>query len=113
MKVYDVKTRVDVSGEYILGSEDTGSHACYLIYGAMGPREKGRSLKPGTGHEEIILAARGDFLVTGHLQGTLREGQAIHLVGDETCWLENTGDDEGLYIISGGHSDGHSHGHQH
>ena len=37
MKIFDVRTQVDDSGEYILGVEDTGSHACYLIYGTMKP----------------------------------------------------------------------------
>ena len=108
MKTFEVRARVADSGEYILGAEDTGSHACYLIYGRMKPREKGRLLKPGAGHEELILAAKGDFVVSGHMSGELKEGHAIHLQGEETCWLENAADDEGLYIISGGHSD---HGH--
>ena len=73
MKIFDVRTRVDDSGEYILGLEDTGSHACYLIYGTMKPGEKGRLLKPGGGHEELILAARGNFLVSGHIEGELKE----------------------------------------
>ena len=109
MKAFDVRTRVGDSGEYILGAEDTGSHACYLIYGKMLPREKGRLLKPGQGHEELILAVRGDFVVSGHMSGELREGQAIHLRGEETCWLENATDEEGLYIISGGHSGSDHH----
>lgn len=108
MKIFEVGTRVGDAGECVLGAEDTGSHACYLIYGKMTPREKGRTLKPGAGHEEMILAVKGDFLVSGHVQGRLNEGQAIHLQGEEICWLENVTDKEGVYIISGGHS---KHGH--
>ncbi len=109
MKVFDVRAGVGESGEYILGAEDTGSHACYLIYGTMGPHEKERLLKPGKGHEELILAVKGDFMVTGHAQGTLEEGRAIHLKGDETCRLENSTDEAATYIISGGHSGGDHH----
>jgi hypothetical protein len=109
MKAFEVRTRVDDSGECILGMEDTGSHACYLIYGKMKPREKGRLLKPGQGHEELILAAKGDFLVSGHMSGDLKEGQAIHLKGEETCELENVTDEEALYVVSGGHSESGHH----
>lgn len=109
MKIFDVKTRVGESGEYILGVQDTGSHACYLIYGKMRAGEKGRVLKPGKGHEELILAAKGDFLVSGYMEGELKQGQAIHLQGDETCWLENAMAEEALYVISGGHSDAGHH----
>ena len=109
MKAYEVKTRVDDSGEYILGAEDTCSHACYLIYGTMKPREKERVLKPGRGHEELVLAVRGDFLVSGHMEGTLRQGMAIHLKDDETCLLKNTTNETAVYIISGGHSGGGHH----
>jgi hypothetical protein len=104
MKVFDVRARLGDSGETILGVEDTGSHACYLIYGVMKPGEKGRMLKPGRGHEELILAAKGDFLVSGHMRGELKQGHAIHLKGEATCWLENATGEEGLYVVSGGHS---------
>lgn len=109
MTVFDVKGKVGDSGEYILGSEDTGSHACYLIYGAMKPSEKGRELKPGRGHEELFLAVRSDFILTGHFSGTIKEGQAVHLKGEETCWVENAADVEGIYVISGGHSEAGHH----
>ena len=109
MRTFDVKTRVDDTGEYILGAEDTGSHACYLIYGTMKPHEKERVLKPGRGHEELILAVQGNFLVTGHMQGELQQGTAIHLKDDETCLLENATNQTSIYIISGGHSGGEHH----
>lgn len=109
MQVFDVRARVGDSGEYILGAEDTGSHACYLIYGVMRPHEKKRLLKPGRGHEELILAVKGDFVVTGHMQGTLKEGAAIHLAGDQACWLENATSKAATYIISGGHSSSGHH----
>jgi hypothetical protein len=109
MRIFDVRRNVNDSGEYILGSEQTGSHACYLIYGTMKPGETGRKLEPGKGHEELFLAVSGDLVATGHFTGTIKEGQAVHLKGDETCQLQNDSNMEATYIISGGHSDGGHH----
>jgi hypothetical protein len=108
MKIFEVTEKVQDSGEYILGSRETGSHACYLVYGALKPGEKGRELRPGHGHEEIVLALKGDLRLTGHHLGTLKEGQALHLTGEESVFVENTGNAQALYVIAGGHS---SHGH--
>jgi hypothetical protein len=98
------------SGEYILGADDTGSHACYVIYGVLKPGERKRELKPGNGHEEIVLAMSNDLQCSGHFSGTLKQGQAIHLKGDETVFVENRGRGNAVYVICGGHSDG---GHDH
>ena len=95
----------EAGGEYVLGLKDLGTHACYLIYGVMQPHAKGRKLKPGKGHEELILAVKGDFSVSGDAWGVLREGEAIHLKDDETCMLENNSGEEGIYVISGGHAE--------
>lgn len=108
MKLFEVAEKVPDSGEYILGSRETGSHACYLVYGALRPGEKGRELRPGHGHEEIVLAPIGDLRLTGHHTGTLKQGQALHLRGKQSVFVENTGDSQALYVIAGGHS---SHGH--
>ena len=74
MKIFEVISRVGESGETVLGAEDTGSHACYLIYGLMKGRERNRRLKPGKGHEEMILAIQGDFRFSGQAEGTLKPG---------------------------------------
>jgi len=108
MKLFEVMEKVQGSGEYILGSRETGSHACYLVYGVLKPGEKGRELRPGDGHEEIILALFGDLKLTGHHIGTLKQGQALHLRGEESVFVENTGNSQAFYVIAGGHS---SHGH--
>ena len=97
-------------GEYVFGAADTGSHACYMIYGTMKPGEKGREIRPGKGHEEMVLAALGSFSVSGDVAGVLEEGSAFHLAGEQTCHLENRGENDAVYIIAGGHSD---RGHQH
>jgi hypothetical protein len=108
MKIFEVTGRVNESGEFILGSRETGSHACYMIYGVLKPEEKGRELKPGQGHEEIVLALIGSLKLTGHYTGTLKQGQAIHLTGEESVFVENMSNAQALYVVAGGHS-GHGH----
>ena len=109
MNTFDVASRVSQSGEYILGAEQTGSHACYLIYGVLKAGERGRELKPGRGHEEIVLVLRGDLSSRGHYTGILKQGQALHLRDEESCLLDNTGDNESVYVIAGGHTEGGHH----
>ncbi len=97
-------------GEYVFGAADTGSHACYMIYGILQAGEKDREIKPGKGHEEIITSLGGSLKLTGHHNCILEEGEAIHLADEQTCLLENTGNCEIFYIIAGGHSSrGHGH----
>ena len=107
MKIIDLKQKVlkAEKREYVLGADDTGSHACYMIYGILEPNEKGRQLKPGAGHEEIILAMKGNIKISGYRSGILKEGLAFHIAGDNTCYLENNGDSEAVYIIAGGHAE--------
>jgi hypothetical protein len=110
MRIFEVKGALKGPGEYILGAKQTGSHACYLIWGVLGPGEQGRALEPGEGHEELLLALKGALEVSGHFEGLLQEGQALHLKGSERCWLGNpSGTEEALYVIAGGHSQGHGH----
>ena len=104
MKLFEVAERVKDSGEYILGARETGSHACYLVYGVLKPGEQGRELRPGHGHEELVLALTGDLRLTGHYSGTLKQGQALHLAGEESVFVENPGTSQALYVIAGGHS---------
>ena len=110
MKTYDVFGKTGDSGEHILGSRETGSHACYLIHGVLKPGEKGRELSPGKGHEELVLVIAGDLQLSGHYTGTLRQGQAVHLQGEQSCHAANPGTLNVIYVISGGHSESeHSH----
>jgi len=109
MEIFEVFSRIETSGEYILGAEATGSHACYLIYGRLQGREKGRRLQPGKGHEELILALKGNLNLSGFSAGTLPEGQAVHLRGEETLWLENPSAEPAVYVIAGGHAAGGNH----
>jgi hypothetical protein len=111
MKTFDLKNKATQSerGESLLGFRETGSHACYMIYGTIKAKEKGRRVKPGAGHEEIILAAKEDLEVTGFCSGTLKEGLAFFIQGDQECFLENRGESDAAYIVAGGHSEADSH----
>lgn len=111
MKIFALKNKAQISesGENILGFKETSSHACYMIYGILKPKEMGREVKPGRGHEEIILAVKGDIEVSGYYFGTLKEGCAFHIKGDSECFLENRGSVDAIYIIAGGHSESGHH----
>ncbi len=109
MKVFNVMEKVKDGSEYILGYDETGSHACYMIYGVIAPGEKDRLLKPGKGHEEILLVLEGEFRLYGDCDVILKKGQAIHVDGEHVCFIENIGDTEGVYVIAGGHSTGGHH----
>lgn len=111
MKIFEMKNKAlnSEAGEYILGFQDTGSHACYMIYGILKPNEKGRVVKPGRGHEEIVLAIKGELGVTGYYSGSLKEGSAFHIKGAHECFLENKGTSDAIYIIAGGHPEGDHH----
>jgi len=102
----DIKAfRLNVSsGEEIVGYEKTGSHACYMIYGVLEPKEKGRVICPGKGHEEIVLCIKGEMRISGDYDGLLKEGYAFHIKGEERCLVENPSDETAIYVIAGGHS---------
>ena len=110
MRIFEVRSKArQEGGEFVLGLKDTGTHACYMIYGTLKPGGRGRLIKPGAGHEELVLAMRGDLGVSGKLSGTLKEGTSFHIAGDDECFLENLSSDEAIYIVAGGHSDGGHH----
>jgi hypothetical protein len=104
MKIYEVASNIGEQGEHVLGYDETGSHACYLIYGVLRAGEQGRVLKPGHGHEEMVVVVKGEVTLTGQCTGTVMQGQAIHLVGEASCIAENRTNTEAVYVIAGGHS---------
>ncbi len=103
MKVFDVVPQGGGAGERLLGAQETGSHACYLIHGVLGAGEGGRQLRPGPGHEELVLVVSGALTCTGVYAGTLREGQALQLQGEETVVAAAVGAGA-VYVIAGGHT---------
>ena len=54
MNVYDVSgLALKNKGEYVLGSSDLKTHACYLIYGVLKLNEKERLIKAGKGMRRL------------------------------------------------------------
>lgn len=117
LKVYDLAGRAPrEGGETVLGLKDLGTHACYLLYGVLNPGEEPRILKPGAGHEEIILAVSGTINVSGPEGSlTLQPGQAIYLQGEATYEATTEGPLEARYVAAGGHTpaEGEHHHHHH
>jgi hypothetical protein len=112
MKKLDLRHKAlsSENGESIFGAADTGSHACYMIYGILKAGEKHRLIRPGKGHEEMVLVVKGSLTASGHLQGRLEEGSAFHVVGDVSVFLENTESTESVYVVAGAHAaQGHHH----
>ncbi|MEW5913686.1 MAG: hypothetical protein AB1814_14090 [Thermodesulfobacteriota bacterium] len=112
-KVFDLAGRVlREGGETVLGLKDLGTHACYLIYGVLEPGGEPRVLKPGDGHEEIILAVSGSMQVQGSEGSlTLQPGQAVYLQGAETWQATALGPGQACYVAAGGHTPGQEHSH--
>lgn len=111
MNIYNVlDLALNNKGEYVLGSADLKSHACYLVYGILKSGETGRTIKHGKGHEEIICLVQGEVLLRGEAESfNLKQGQAFHLKGEEAFFMDNNENSDAVYVISGGHSEGHHH----
>lgn len=108
--VYDLAEKARKKGEYILGAEELQTHACYLGFGILGPGEKNREIKPGSGHEEICCIVSGTVtLCLGAESFLVRPGQAFHLKGEQTCFINNEGTSEAVYVLAGGHSNHYEH----
>ena len=109
MKSYDLRTlAVQEGGEYVLGMKDLNTHACYMIYGLLKPREERRLVKPGKGHEEILCTVVGALVM--HTSGgeiRLEENHAVHVKEDESFDISNPSDDTVVYVMAGGHSRPH------
>jgi hypothetical protein len=113
LKVFDVAGRAPrEGGETVLGLKDLGTHACYLLYGVVSPDDEPRTLKPGEGHEEIILCVGGVLELTHQGERlSLQPGQAVYLQGEQTCQAVCAGPLEARYVAAGGHTPGQEHHH--
>ena len=111
MNIYNVlELALKNGGEYVLGSSELHTHACYFIYGTLKPDEKGKLIKPGKGHEEIVCIMQGEVSLRGDKETvSVKQGQAFHLKGNEAYFMDNNGQEEVIYVIAGGHSERHSH----
>ena len=117
LKIFDLAGRVlREGGETVLGLDDLGTHACYMLYGVLTPGEPPRSLRPGPGHEEIFVVISGAVrLEGGGLEEplTVQAGQAFHLKGEATLQVSAAGPLEARYVAAGGHTPGAEHHHHH
>ncbi len=112
-QVYDLEGSVRRDGgETILGLEMLGTHACYMLFGVLDPGGSPRTLKAGSGHEEIVLATQGSILVANDQEEfILQAGQAFYIVGEETWQAIAEGPMEARYVVAGGHTPGQDHHH--
>lgn len=111
IKVFDLAGRVlREGGETVLGLKDLGTHACYMIHGVLTPGDPPRLLRPGPGHEEIVLVISGSVKMEGDSGfQTLQPGQAVYLKGEESLNATAVGESEARYVAAGGHGDGGHH----
>ncbi len=114
-KIYDLAGRAPrEGGETVLGLKDLGTHACYMLYGVVSPGEAPRTLRPGPGHEEIVLCLSGGLKLSGPGgEITLQPGQAIYLKDEETYEATCLGPLEARYAAAGGHGPEEGHHHHH
>lgn len=90
-------------GEYVLGSKDLHSNACYLVYGVLQAGEGDRLVKAGTGYEEILCAVGGPLAMhTKHGKIMLPRGHAVHVKEDDSFLISNPSDQPVVYVIAGG-----------
>jgi len=50
----------------------------------------------------MVLVVKGEVTLTGKCTGTIKPGQAIHLVGEASCFAENRTATEVVYVIAAG-----------
>jgi len=91
-------------GEYVLGTKDLLTRACYMIYGILQAAEKDRLVRPGQGHEEILCAVDGPLMMHTERGDTLLErAHAVHVGEHESFHISNPSDQPVVYIMAGGH----------
>jgi redox-sensitive bicupin YhaK (pirin superfamily) len=93
--------------EYVFGSEQTGRHGIYLVYGeAAAGEEREMGSK---GHEEILLILEGVALISdGVTETEIGKEEAVYLEPDKSFTLVAKG--ECRYMVAGGHAAPHGHG---
>jgi len=114
VEIINLKDTIFRPGEYIVGADQTHSHACYLLYGILNPAED-RTISPGRGHEEIFCCLEGSIVVNmDGEQNEVQKGQCFHLNGEDSVDVSNEGQGIVIYVLAGGHSQGSDHhGHSH
>jgi len=110
MKIINLNETVFRPGEFIVGADQTGSHACYLLYGILKPGET-RALSPGHGHEEIFCCLEGEVIAKADSdENPVKKGQCFHMKGEDSLSISNECPNPVVYVLAGGHSDSSHHG---
>ncbi|MGD9817350.1 MAG: hypothetical protein AB7V04_01485 [Desulfomonilaceae bacterium] len=111
MKAFEIdKLAREQGGEYVLGMKDLHTHACYMVYGVLKPGETDRLVKPGEGHEEILVPVTGPVQVTAEKGNyVIEQGNAVHVKEDESFFISNKTDQPIIYVLAGGHCREHHH----
>lgn len=105
MKLINLKENLFREGEYLVGFEQTGTHACYFLYGFLKPEEE-REISPGKGHIEIVCLLEGEVeLIKGSEVIKITKGSGFVVEEEEKVRLKNIGDKVAVYAVSGGHTD--------
>lgn len=105
MKIYRLPQLAESTpeGTYCLGFEDLNTCSVYMLYGRLRPNETAHKVVPAEGTEEIICVIKGSLKVkTGRSTFSVLAGEAFHLKESETVILDNTGDEEAVFIAAGG-----------
>jgi uncharacterized cupin superfamily protein len=96
-------------GEYVLGTKDLNTDACYMIYGLLKGGEAERLIRPGKGREEILCALDGPLLMhTGGGETILEQGNAIHVKAEDSFLISNPSNRPVVYIVAGGNTRSHT-----
>lgn len=111
MKIINIKETAFREGEYIIGSQQTHSHACYLLYGTLDVGQS-RVMHASHGHAEIfcLMAGSGVAKNAGD-EYELGRGQCFYYEGDDPIEVINTGTETIVYVIAGGHTHDTEHHH--
>lgn len=105
MKLISLKGNLFRDGEYLVGFEQTGTHACYFLYGFLKPEEE-REISPGRGHIEIVCLLEGEVkLITDGNEIVLKKGRGFVIEGEEKVKAKNISNKIAVYVVSGGHLD--------
>lgn len=112
MDLINIKEVMYREGEYLVGSELTGSHACYLLYGTLLAGES-RVMKASAGHAEIWCLMNGTGTVADENgEQAIGRGQCFYYQDTALATITNTGTDTMVYVVAGGHT-GESQHHHH
>lgn len=105
MKIYRLPKLIEGGGEgeYRMDPPESAQGSLYLVYGRLAPDEKDRTVAAPCEDEAVFCLIKGAISVnsgTGN-KFPLAEGEAFHVSPGCALVLENPGNHEALYIVTG------------